>query len=126
MHRAVLVLISVLLTGCGTPYGMEGSLGGVRTWTHPNGDVEILVVGSHHQRYERLVRMWRIKAEEITQLRGSSAYDVISFSTGREILGVEVIGEGSNIERYADETPFWTPKVARGVIRVKNPRTAWP
>ena len=46
--------------------------------------------------------------------------------TGREVLGVEFMGEGSTKERYADDMPFWTPKVARGVIRVKNPRVMRP
>lgn len=126
MRVIPLLLAAFLLAACGTPYGMQGSLGGVKTWTHPNGDVEIIVVGSHHQTYDHLAKMWRIKAEEVTMLRGSRAYDVISFSTGREVLGVEFMGEGSNKERYADDVPFWTPKVARGVIRVQNPRPRQP
>jgi hypothetical protein len=36
------------------------------------------------------------------------------------------MGEGSTKERYADDMPFWTPKVARGVIRVKNQRVMRP
>ena len=126
MLRVLLLLAAALMTGCGTPYGMQGSLGGVKTWQHPNGDLEILVVGSHHQTYDHLAKVWRIKAEEATMLRGSQQYEVISFSTGREVLGVEVMGEGSNLERYADDVPFWTPKVARGVIRVLNPRPMRP
>lgn len=126
MFRVLLLLAAAFMTGCGTPYGMQGSLGGVKTWQHPNGDLEILVVGSHHQTYDHLAKVWRIKAEEATMLRGSQQYEVISFSTGREVLGVEVMGEGSNLERYADDVPFWTPKVARGVIRVLNPRPMRP
>jgi hypothetical protein len=126
MFRVLLLLAAALMTGCGTPYGMQGSLGGVKTWQHPNGDLEILVVGSHHQTYDHLAKVWRIKAEEATMLRGSQQYEVISFSTGREVLGVEVMGEASNLERYADDVPFWTPKVARGVIRVLNPRPMRP
>ena len=116
----------MLLAACGTPYGIQGSLGGVKTWQHPNGDLEIIVNGSHHQTYEHLAKLWRIKAEEATMLRGARQYEVISFSTGREVLGVEYMGEGSNVERYTDDVPFWTPKVARGVIRVKNPRVLRP
>ena len=127
MLRAILLPVAaVLLASCGTPYGMQGSLGGVKTWQHPNGDIEIIVVGSHHQSYDHLAKMWRIKAEESTMLRGSRRYEVISFSTGREVLGVEFMGEGSNKERYADDVPFWTPKVARGVIRVNDPRPMRP
>jgi hypothetical protein len=126
MPRIPLLLGAMLLAGCGTPYGYQGSLGGVKTWQHPNGDLEIIVNGSHHQSYDHLAKMWRIKAEEATMLRGSRQYEVISFSTGREVLGVEYMGEGSNVERYADDVPFWTPKVARGVIRVKNPRVLRP
>ena len=126
MSRALLLLTAVFLAGCGTPYGIRGSLGGVKTWEHPNGDVEIIAVGSHHQPYDHLAKMWRIKAEEATMLRGSRQYEVVSFSTGREALGVEFMGEGSNFERYADDMPFWTPKVARGVIRVIDPRPMRP
>jgi hypothetical protein len=125
--RAVLLWLTVaLLTACGTPYGMHGSLGGVKVWEHPAGKVEILVVGSHYATYDHLAKMWRTKAEEAALLRGSRQYEVLSFSTGREVLGVEVLGEGGNLERYADDVPFWTPKVARGVIRVINPRTMRP
>ncbi len=126
MSRLLPLLGALLVAGCGTPYGMQGSLGGVKTWQHPNGDLEIIVVGSHHQPYDYLAKMWRTKAEEATMLRGSRQYEVISFSTGREVLGIEFMGEGSNIERYADDVPFWTPKVARGVIRVMDPRPMRP
>jgi hypothetical protein len=126
MPLALILLGTLLLAGCGTPYGMQGSLGGVKTWQHPNGDLEIIVVGSHHQSYDHLAKIWRIKAEEAAMLRGARQYEVISFSTGREMLGVEVMGEGSNLERYADDVPFWTPKVARGVIRVAAPRVMRP
>jgi hypothetical protein len=126
VRAVILYFCALALAGCGTPYGTIGSLGGVKVWEHPKGKVEILVVGSHHQSYDHLAKMWRIKAEEAAILRGSRQYEVLSFSTGREVLGVEIMGEGSNIERYADDTPFWTPKVARGVIRVINPRTMRP
>ncbi|MEX1111747.1 MAG: hypothetical protein WEB31_08095 [Chthoniobacterales bacterium] len=126
MRVILLLLATALLTACGTPYGMHGSLGGVKVWEHPQGKVEILVVGSHYANYEQLAKMWRIKAEEAAMLRGSRRYEVVSFSTGREVLGMEIMGEGSNIERYADDAPFWTPKVARGVIRVINPRVVRP
>lgn len=126
MRVIFLLLASLLVAGCGTPYGMQGSLGGVKTWQHPNGDIEIIVVGSHHQPYDYLARMWRTKAEEAAMLRDSRQYEVVSFSTGREVLGIEFMGEGSNLERYADDVPFWTPKVARGVIRVTNPRVMRP
>jgi hypothetical protein len=126
MVRVLLLLAAAGLTGCGTPYGLQGTLGGVKTWEHPNGDIEIIAVGSHHQPYDHLAKMWRIKAEEAAMLRGARKYEVISFSTGREVLGIEFMGEGSTKERYADDVPFWTPKVARGVIRVENPRVARP
>jgi hypothetical protein len=126
MRVILLLLAAALLTACGTPYGLHGSLGGVKVWEHPGGKVEILVVGSHYTNYERLAKMWRVKAEEAAMLRGSRQYEVVSFSTGREVLGMEFMGEGSNLERYADDAPFWTPKVARGVIRVINPRVIRP
>ncbi len=118
MRLAFVLGISLVLCGCGTPYGLEGSTGGVRIWEHPNGKVEIIAIGSHYNTYDQLAKMWKIKADEAAMLRGSKTYEVVSFSTGREVLGLEVMGEGSNVERYADDAAFWTPKVARGVIRI--------
>jgi hypothetical protein len=47
MRVILLSLAAALLTACGTPYGLNGSLGGVKVWEHPGGKVEILVDGSH-------------------------------------------------------------------------------
>ena len=116
--RYLLLITSVLvLVGCGTPYGTSGSLGGVKVWRHPKNKVEIVVSGRHNTNYDELARMWKNKANEVAYVRGTKEYEIVSFSTGREILGIEVIGEGSNIERYADDSAFWLPKIARGVIR---------
>jgi hypothetical protein len=122
VRRLTLLLAAMLATGCGTPYGMQGSLGGVKTWEHPNGKIEVVAIGRHYTRYDDLARTWKRKADEAASVRGAKGYDILSFSTGREILGVEVMGEGSNIERYSDEATFWLPKVARGVIRLHD----WP
>lgn len=118
MRLALVLVIAVLLSGCGTPYGLQGSTGGVKIWEHPSGRIEIIAVGSHHNTYEQLVAMWKVKAGEEALRRGARSYRVVTFSTGREVFGVEFIGEGSNIERYSDEMPFWSPKVARGVIEL--------
>ena len=122
MRRLLCLFSALLLTGCGTPYGLHGSLGGVKVWEHPNNKVEIMVVGRHATDYDRLAQMWKRKADEVAWTRGATRYEILSFSTGREVLGVEVIGEGSNIERYADDSVFWLPKLARGVIRLKDPK----
>lgn len=120
--RSLCLLISALfLAGCGTPYGSAGSLGGVKVWEHPRNKVEIQIVGRHRTDYDRLAAMWKRKADEVASLRGARSYDILSFSTGREVLGVEVMGEGSNIERYSDDSVFWLPKVARGVIQLNDP-----
>lgn len=121
MRLALVFGMAVLLCGCGTPYGMQGSTGGVKIWEHPNGRIEIISIGSHHNTYEQLVAMWKVKADEEALRRGARTYKVVTFSTGREVFGVEVIGEGSNVERYSDEMSFWTPKVARGVIELHQP-----
>jgi len=122
VRRLTLLLAAMLATGCGTPYGMQGSMGGTKVWEHPQGKIEITVIGRHYTRYDDLAHTWKRKADEAASVRGAKGYDIISFSTGREILGVEVIGEGSNVERYSDETTFWLPKVARGVIQLRG----WP
>ena len=121
MRSLCLLLAALLLSGCGTPYGSAGSLGGVKVWEHPRNKVEIQIVGRHRTDYDRLAAMWKRKADEVASLRGARSYDILSFSTGREVLGVEVMGEGSNVERYSDDGVFWLPKVARGVIRLNNP-----
>lgn len=122
MRKLLLLFPLVLMASCGTPYDMQGSTGGVKVWEHPNNKVEIIVIGRHTSKYDTLAQMWKRKADESAWLRGAKSYDIVSFSTGREILGVEVIGEASNIERFADETAFWLPKVARGVIRLRDPQ----
>jgi hypothetical protein len=121
MRLAIILGIAVLLTGCGTPYALEGATGGVKVWELPNGRIEIIAIGSHYTTYEQLATMWKNKADDEAVRRGARSYEVISFSTGREVLGVEVMGDGSHVERYADDVPFWTPKVARGVIRLNAP-----
>ncbi|MBJ7259108.1 MAG: hypothetical protein JHD33_06165 [Chthoniobacterales bacterium] len=121
MRCAVFLFAAVMLAGCGTPYGRQGSLGGVKVWELPGNKVEILVVNRHNTDYARLSSMWKRKADEVASVRGASSYEIVSFSTGREVLGMEIMGEGSNIERYADESVFWFPKVARGVILLTDP-----
>lgn len=118
MRTALGLLACVLLAGCGTPYGNAGSMGGVKLHEHSPTKVEIMVLGSHNMSYDHLARMWKDKADETARLRGATTYEIVSFSTGREILGVEVMGQGSFIERYADDAVFWLPKIARGVIRM--------
>lgn len=121
--RAVFVLLlAFILAGCRTPYGKEGSLGGVRIWEHPGGKIEIVAVGSHHVTYDHLAQSWRRKAEEATHVRGGTKYEVLSFDTGREIFGFKVMTEGGFTERMSDDTPFWFPRVARGTIRVLDPK----
>lgn len=123
VRKIFLVLPAVLLlAACGTPYGMQGSLGGVKVWEHPHNKVEITVVGRHTSSYDMLAQTWKRKADETAWVRGASRYDILSFSTGREVLGFEVIGEASTAERYADESVFWLPKVARGVIKLQDPK----
>lgn len=122
MHRLLLLLAAAMLGGCGTPYGLRGSMGGVQVWEHPHNKVEIMAVGRHATKYDRLAQMWKRKADEVAWLRGATSYEILSFSTGRELLGTEVIGEGSNVERYADEMIYWMPKVARGVILLHDPK----
>lgn len=97
-------------------------MGGVKVWEHPNNKIEVMIVGRHASDYDRLAQTWKRKADEVASMRGATRYEILSFSTGREFLGVEIIGEGSNIERYTDDTTFWLPKVARGVIRLKDPK----
>lgn len=80
-----------------------------------------MIVGRHRTDYEQLASMWKRKADEVASLRGAKSYDIVSFSTGREFLGMEIVGEGSNVERYSDDGVFWLPKVARGVIRLNDP-----
>lgn len=121
MRGFSLLLTALLLCGCGTPYGSAGSMGGVKVWEHPRNRVEIQVIGRHRSDYDRLAATWKRKADEVASLRGAKSYDIISFSTGREVLGIEVMGEGSNIERYSDDSVFWLPKLARGVIRLNDP-----
>jgi hypothetical protein len=121
MRALCLLLAAFALSGCGTPYGEAGSLGGVKVWEHPNNRVEVLVVGRHRTDYDQLASTWKRKADEVASMRGAKSYDIVSFSTGREILGMEVMGEGSNIERYSDDSVFWLPKIARGVIRLIDP-----
>ena len=122
MHRLLLLLVAPFLAGCGTPYGQHGSLGGVRVWEHPNDKIEVMVIGRHRSDYDRLAQTWKRKADEAASVRGATSYDILSFSTGREVLGVEVMGEGSNKERYADDSVFWLPKIARGVIKLHDPK----
>ncbi len=119
--RIVLVLLAcALLAGCGTPYGIAGSMGGIKLHEHSLTKVEIMVLGSDFMTYEHLAKMWKAKADETARLRGATSYEVVSFSTGREFLGVEIMGEGSFIERYADDMVFWLPKIARGVIKMNS------
>lgn len=122
MRRLLIILPAMILAGCGTPYDMQGSLGGVKVWEHPHNKVEVTVVGRHTSDYQLLAQMWKRKADEVAWVRGATSYDILSFSTGREFLGVEIIGEASSVERYADESAFWLPKVARGVILLQNPK----
>ena len=91
-------------------------MGGVKVFELSPRKVEIMALAPHHTTYDHLASMWKRKADETARLRGAKGYEIRSFSTGREILGVEVIGEGSFIERYADDMIFWLPKIARGVI----------
>lgn len=121
MARFFCLIAAALLCGCGTPYGIHGSLGGVKVWEHPNNKIEVIVVGRQRSDYDRLASTWKRKADEAASLRGATSYDILSFSTGREVLGIEVMGEGSNIERYTDEAAFWMPKIARGVIKLNDP-----
>ena len=121
MRGLCLLLTALLLSGCGTPYGEAGHLGGVKVWSHPNNKVEVMIVGRHRTDYDQLAATWKRKADEVASLRGAKSYDIVSFSTGREFLGMEIMGEGSNIERYSDEGVFWLPKIARGVIRLNDP-----
>jgi hypothetical protein len=118
MRIGLVLGLALLLCGCGTPYGLQGSTGGVKIWEHPSGRIEIIAVGGHYNTYEEVVKMWRVKAGEEAIKRGVKSYKVVTFSTGREVLGFEVMGEGSNIERYSDEMPFWAPRIARGVIEL--------
>lgn len=120
MRTWCLLLAALATSGCGTPHGSAGSLGGVKVWEHPGDKVEIQVVGRHRSDYDRLAATWKRKADEVASLRGASSYDILSFSTGREVLGIEVMGEGSNIERYSDDSVFWLPKLARGVIQLND------
>lgn len=120
--RFVISIIAVLLLpGCGTPYGHAGSMGGVKVFELSPGKVEIMVLGTHNAPYSMLAETWKRKADEEARLRGAENYEIVSFSTGREILGIEVMGESSFAERYADDSAFWLPKIARGVIRIDNP-----
>ena len=121
MRCVLSLLAATMLCACGTPYGEQGSLGGVKVWEKPNNRVEVLVLGRHRTEYNRLASMWKRKADEVASLRGATSYDIISFSTGREILGTEIMGEGSHFERYSDDSVFWLPKIARGVIQLNNP-----
>ena len=121
MRWFVCLISAFALCGCGTPYGTQGSLGGVKVWERRDNKVEVLVIGRHRTDYNMLAAMWKRKADEVASLRGAKSYDIISFSTGREFLGMEIMGEGSNIERYSDEGAFWLPKVARGVIQLNDP-----
>ena len=122
VHKLILSAAALVIAGCGTPYGHHGSLGGVKVWEHPNNKIEVMVIGRHRSDYDRMAQTWKRKADEAASLRGATSYDILSFSTGREILGVEVMGEGSNKERYADDSVFWLPKIARGVIKLHNPK----
>ena len=122
MRKLPVFLAALVIAGCGTPYGHHGSLGGVKVWEHPNDKIEVMVVGRHRSDYDRLAQTWKRKADEAASIRGATSYEILSFSTGREVLGVEVMGEGSNVERYADDTVFWLPKMARGVIQLQNPK----
>jgi hypothetical protein len=122
MKRWLILAAACGIAGCGTPYGRHGNLGGVKVWEHPNNKVEVMVVGGHRSDYERLAQTWKRKADEVASVRGATRYDVVSFSTGREVLGMEVLGEGSNVERYADDSVFWMPKMARGVIKLHDPK----
>lgn len=96
-------------------------MGGVKVFELSPRKVEIMVLGTHYAPYSLLAETWKRKADEEARLRGAKDYEIVSFSTGREFLGVEIMGEGSFIERYADDAVFWLPKIARGVILVDNP-----
>lgn len=121
MRGLYLLTAGLLLCGCGTPYGETGNLGGVKVWTHPNNKVEVLVVGRHRTDYDQLASMWKRKADEVASLRGARSYDIVSFFTGREFLGMKMMEEGSNTERFSDDSVFWFPKIARGVIQMNEP-----
>ncbi len=121
MRGAILLIASVLLAACGTPYGHTGSMGGVKVFELSPRKIEIMALGPHQAKYDMLAAMWKRKADEVARLRGVKEYEIRSFSTGREFLGVEVIGEGSFLERYADDMIFWLPKIARGVIVIDDP-----
>lgn len=117
----LLIIIGFMLSGCGTPYGHTGSMGGVKVFELSPEKIEIMVLGTHYISYGILADTWKRKADEEARLRGAEEYEIISFSAGREFLGMEIIGEGSFLERYADDTVFWLPKIARGVIRIDSP-----
>ncbi len=117
---------AVLLCGCQTPYGEVGSLGGVKVFEISPGKVEIMVLGNEHSSYDQLARMWKVKADEAARLRGAKGYQILRFSTGREVAGVEVMGENSFAERYTGDGAFWLPRIARGVIRIDEPVTRRP
>jgi hypothetical protein len=96
-------------------------MGGTKVFEISPGKVEIMVMGSHNTSYDKLARMWKTKADEAARLRGATQYQILRFSTGRELMGVEVMGENSFVERYSGDTTFWFPKIARGVIRLLDP-----
>lgn len=123
VRGAFILLAGVLLSGCGTPYGHTGSMGGVKVFELSPRKVEIMALGPHQAKYDMLAAMWKRKADEVARMRGVKEYEIRSFSTGREFLGVEVIGEGSFLERYADDMVFWLPKIARGVIVIEDGST---
>ena len=121
MRLFFLAFATVLLCGCNTPYGTTGTIAGTKIFALSDRKIEIMAVGPHNTSYDELARMWKVKADETAAVRGASSYEIVSFSTGREMLGVEFMGENSFLERYAEDMAFWTPKVARGVILLNDP-----
>ena len=116
--RAVFILLgAILLAGCATQIGTsQWSTSGVRIFEHSDGRIEIIVSGSQHRTYEQIVKLWQRQAEQAARARGASHYNVISFSTGREIHGWQLVPSGGMVDRYAEDTVSWLPRTARGFI----------
>jgi hypothetical protein len=117
MRAAFILICATLLTGCATPIGSaEWTAGGVRVFEHSDGRIEIIVAGSRHRTYQQLVTMWRREAEKVARSRGAASYDVLAFSTGRDLHGWHVVKEEGLVEQYAEEMVTWLPRSARGYI----------
>jgi hypothetical protein len=120
MRAAFILVCAMLLVGCATQIGTaQWSTGGVRVFEHRDGRIEIIVSGSQHRTYDQIVNMWRRQAEQVARSRGASHYTVISFTTGREVQGWQVVPEGGMVDRYAEDMVGWLPRTARGFITLQ-------